>query len=338
MLVLDTRVYGDEGYILAERKDELMFIPEEILTCVVFLGFRLTDKSYRMAGSAFWVVRPMAPDIRENFAYLVTAKHVIQHIKDKGLLQVYVRVNLRDGGTRWIKTELGDWILQDSTDVAAIQLGFTNELEHTGWPITGCADEVLVKSKRVGIGHEVFIAGMFSRRIGNTKNIPIVRVGNIASIPSRTELVQTKLGPMAAYLIEARSIAGISGSPVFIDINGALPALRNRGPSYCLIGLMHGHYDVKEPNDDSTVDDGLQKTSVNMGIAIIIPSEEVIAVIKRFSAKDDQAIANHRRRTAPTMDVADVAETQTTKDGIYIPVPTKDSFIGDLKKASRKKG
>jgi hypothetical protein len=48
---------------------------------------------------------------------------------------------------------------------------------------------------------------------GDLKNVPIVRVGNLASYPS--EQIQTRaFGRMEAYLIEARSIGGLSGSPV----------------------------------------------------------------------------------------------------------------------------
>ncbi|MGA8734945.1 MAG: hypothetical protein WB558_13580 [Terriglobales bacterium] len=238
-----------------------MFIPEDILSCVVFVGYRKADKSYRMAGTAFWIVRPMADDIRENFAYLVTAKHVIEHIRDKlGLADVYLRVNLKDGTLKWTKTKLSDWVLSGHTDVAAMQIGIPLEWEHSGWPMGGFAEEALIRSRRVGIGSEIFVAGMFSRRLGNRKNIPTVRIGNIASIPSRSELVHTSMGDLSAYLAEARSISGISGSPVFVDINGSLPLYRDRGPSFFLIGLMHGHYDVEElKHDDAIVDDGIQK-------------------------------------------------------------------------------
>jgi ribosomal protein S11 len=59
------------------------------------------DGSYLNGGSAFWIVRKAA-DIPENFAYMVTAKHILQKIKDKGFAHVHVRVNLRDGGLKWI--------------------------------------------------------------------------------------------------------------------------------------------------------------------------------------------------------------------------------------------
>jgi hypothetical protein len=51
---------------------------------------------------------------------------------------------------------------------------------------------------------------------GRHQNVPIVRVGNFASYPA--EQIQTGFGRMDAFLIEARSIGGLSGSPVFVHI------------------------------------------------------------------------------------------------------------------------
>ncbi len=331
MLILDKRVGGDEHYVFAEQEDELMFIPEDILKCVVFVGYRLADKSYRLGGSAFWVVRPMAPDLSENFSYLVTAEHVIQKIQDKGLEHIYLRVNLKSGGLDWIETNIADWKRSPKSDVAVLQKGIAQELDHTGWPMEGFADEKAIESKRIGIGHEIFVAGMFSRRWGNKKNIPIVRMGNIAAMPMSREPVKTRIGLLAAYLVEGRSIGGISGSPVFVDINSYLPGYANHRPSFFLLGLMHGHFDVEDSSiDDATMDDGTQQpVSVNMGISIVVPSEEITAVVKEFADKDDEAVRAYREKMLPTMDAADV-EVE--------PHPlTREDFEAALKKVSRKK-
>ena len=60
---------------------------------------------------------------------------------------------------------------------------------------------------------------------------------NIAMIPD--EPVTTSLGDIKAYLVEARSIGGLSGSPAFVRETGA----EGTG-SFYLLGLMHGHWGV----------------------------------------------------------------------------------------------
>lgn len=68
----------------------------------------------------------------------------------------------------------------------------------------------------VGIGDEVCIVGLFSGHGGYVKNHPMARIGNLAMIPD--ERVETTSGAMEAYLIEARSIGGMSGAPVFVAV------------------------------------------------------------------------------------------------------------------------
>ena len=74
--------------------------------------------------------------------------------------------------------------------------------------------EKVIKENEIEVGEEVFVTGLFSHHHGQSKNIPIVRVGNISAMPE--EKIQTKEHLMDAYLIEARSIGGLSGSPVFV--------------------------------------------------------------------------------------------------------------------------
>ena len=75
------------------------------------------------------------------------------------------------------------------------------------------------------------------------------------------ELIKTTdYGLTEAYLIEARSIGGLSGSPVFIpmppfqQINGEVT--QGSGSLFYLLGLMHGHFDIPKLNEDVAKEDG----------------------------------------------------------------------------------
>ena len=59
------------------------------------------------------------------------------------------------------------------------------DIEHV--PISVFADEAKLKKYGVGIGDEVFIAGLFTKVTETTQNIPIVRVGNVAMMCSMKE-------------------------------------------------------------------------------------------------------------------------------------------------------
>jgi hypothetical protein len=108
--------------------------------------------------------------------------------------------------------------------------------------------------------------------LGFAKNIPILRTGNIAMIPD--ERIPTgNFGDMEAYLIEARSIGGLSGSPVFTL------ARSPQEVTVFLMGLMHGHWSVdSETVVDKISQDAGIKAGVNVGIAVITPASKILDI------------------------------------------------------------
>jgi len=66
-----------------------------------------------------------------------------------------------------------------------------------------------------GVGDECFMLGRFIGHDGRQENLPTVRFGNISMLPE--EKIKTPQGNFVdAFLIETRSQAGYSGSPVFV--------------------------------------------------------------------------------------------------------------------------
>lgn len=80
------------------------------------------------------------------------------------------------------------------------------------------------------------------------------------------EPVNTRMGLMEAILVEARSIGGLSGSPVFVHTRPSfVPANPEAIAGIQLLGLMHGHF-------DEVFDAGPQtRERVNVGIGIVAP-------------------------------------------------------------------
>ena len=172
---------------------------------------------------AFWVLRPMPDFPDENLAYLVTAAHVIRKITDMNIDKIILRLNFTDGNWGAIETQPSSWFFHEdpAADVAVLRIGFdVREHDHRGWELRYSATPEEVQKHGIGPGDDLFFIGLFTKHYGTTKNIPIVRMGNIAAMPSIDNPVKTKIGPMIAYLAEARSIGGLSGSPVFVDIYG----------------------------------------------------------------------------------------------------------------------
>jgi hypothetical protein len=85
-------------------------------------------------------------------------------------------------------------------------------VDYRGWYLGSSATDEVIETEAIGIGDEVFMVGLFRNHLGRDRNEPIIRVGNIAAMP--TDPIRSQVyGDMRAILVEARSIGGLSGSP-----------------------------------------------------------------------------------------------------------------------------
>ncbi|MDX2073269.1 MAG: hypothetical protein SFX19_02760 [Alphaproteobacteria bacterium] len=265
-----------------------MIIPPQVTQCVVFIGCQKVDGTFVYLGTAFYYgIQPQADEAYP--LYLVTARHVLDKVRSELLLdQVFIRVNLKDGTSTHYPANISDWYIHptdDSVDVAIIRTGIPDEFDHIAVADQVCATDEILTKHEVALGDEVFITGLFRHHHGVKKNIPIARVGNLASmlIP---QIMTEHCGEIEAYLIEARSIGGLSGSPVFLNlgitrsIQGQVKNATSGKPIFYLLGLVHGHFDVRTTEiDDAINDDGLSVDKVNTGIAIVVPFQKIKEVV-----------------------------------------------------------
>jgi hypothetical protein len=289
-----------------------------------------------MHGTGFFVSIPSS--VRGHYLYFVTARHVAEALSDR---EVCIIVNKIGGGTMEIKpAEPPLWFLHPtdkSCDVAVTPVIHTGDAYLLPVPVEELVTSDDIRQFDIGIGDEVFTTGLFSEIPNTTRNIPIVRHGNIAMMPG--EQIQTEYGYADVCLIEARSIGGLSGSPVFVrptaniplqmaQINGFL-ALTDRVK---LLGLMHGHWDVKESEINNPKLNHDRKRGVNYGIAIVTPAAKIVETLdyeplKELRMKSDKELS---KRNVPTMDSSKVSNVDQNQ-----PL-TQEAFETALKKASRK--
>ena len=265
-----------------------MIVPDNIRKCVVFVGFRMATGEFRLAGSAFYIGRDTGTETVKD-VFLVTARHVIDGIGNLGIDKVYVRANTTAGTSLWAECSVSGWLFHSagqSVDIALLKTGIPDGWDHLVIPMSMCATPEMMASHEVALGDEVFVVGLFRHHHGNQRNIPIVRVGNLAVL-AEEQVSTSELGLIDAYLIEARSIGGLSGSPVFLNL-GVIRYVQNSvkhstgGPIQLLLGVVHGHFDVKTSAVDGVQADaqaGLSVERVNTGIAIVVPIEKVIEAI-----------------------------------------------------------
>ena len=143
-------------------------------------------------------------------------------------------------------------------------------------------------------GDDVFLTGLFANHLGRDRNLPIVRCGNLAAMPE--EPVATEVGPMEAFLIEARSIGGLSGSPCFVSLGQYRLIGRELQPqnqlATFLLGMVHGHWDAKGGDIVPTSVD--EQETINKGIAIVIPAHHILETIRQESFAAEVAAEKQR--------------------------------------------
>jgi hypothetical protein len=282
-----------------------MFVPNVIRKCVAFVGVEYSDGSFTPKATGFFA---HAGENNIQRTYFVTAEHVVSNsqsaiAKDgrekdrRGRLAV--RLNVKDGGAEVVTLHEAHWWshpdLENLSDVAVTPWSVQKaHFDHFPLPLygsmVGASQTGHLRRRGAGLGQEIAIVGLFRHHRGLQRNEPIVRIGNIAALPE--EKVWTRYCDYTeAYLVECNSIGGLRGSPVFANLTDAPPSTMHVGGvnyetpdgvvdfrKYMPIGLMHGHWDLRNLTDTAP-DDGEERESINTGVGVVIPIQKIIETL-----------------------------------------------------------
>ena len=197
-----------------------MRVRDIALHCVGFVAEVMAEKSdgtfdYEMAGTGVFVSVPVRSLPGKSFCYFVTARHVVNAMRDRSTA---LFSNIQNGGRSLVPLANPVWFVHPDADLALIQVNDMGVFDVTTVPMHSLATEETMKAFDIGVGDEVFMIGLFEYLEGRVRNMPIVRTGNVAMFPK--DQIYIDMGDESkyvnAYLIEARSMGGISGSPVFV--------------------------------------------------------------------------------------------------------------------------
>jgi hypothetical protein len=334
----DYRLYGKPRYYIAEEEENPMQIPDEVRKSVVFVCMHEPGSSqFKAVGTAF-LVSLENKEIHFTFGYIVTAKHVINGIKSRTTEGPYLRINKLDGTSIIVSTNINDWKFHpsdESVDVAVINVGLSTDIYDVRYiPTEMATTPEVIKQQTIDIGDEVFITGLFVNHIGRQRNTPIIRTGNLSLMADTKEPINTTLGDMEAYLIEARSIGGLSGSPVFVylgvirHIGGQVKFVSGDKAAFTWIGLMHGHWKLPSSAKDVIIDETEedQQSEKHTGIGIVVPATKILEVInnnEEFMNSRKNRVDEIKKKNLPTPDIVGNE-------------PTKEEFVKTLEKVSQK--
>jgi hypothetical protein len=280
---------------VAERLGLFVRINEEIRRCVVFVGIEARG-NFVPTGTGFLIG---IPDIKNDVTYhaLVTAAHVLEQMYED---EFSVRLNRKEGDAACVRINRKDAIHHPNrgNDVAIVPIAIAGDVYD--FRLLRCErsffNDQLKALDGVEQGDEVFAVGLYTSHHGLTRNVPVVRVGNVAAVPEEPVLVLGR-AYVDAYLIELRTIAGLSGSPVFLNPppvkmkDGSIHHLQK--PPMQPIGVLVGYHVVESKEDQIQVpqhpepgmaaagSEGARSIDErNTGFGVVIPFERVLEVIE----------------------------------------------------------
>ncbi|TKS59285.1 MAG: hypothetical protein EWM72_02297 [Nitrospira sp.] len=329
-----------------------MYVPEEVINSVGFIyGNKRGTKM--PGGTAFFVT---ILDRAANFTsrYAVTARHVLDGIKNNcSDRKVYIRLNRMNGGVDYFFTTLNQWLTHPtdpSVDVAVLPVeeSLISDFNIGYIPDEFFMNDEAIKLYSIGPGDEVAIVGLYNVRTGQDRNLPIVRIGNIAAMPSEPVTSTFHRGGITAYLIEARSFGGLSGSPVFFSFGherkvgsysfqASTTDRQDAAGVFVLLGLIHAHHDEEVAKKINKLLTG-EKVDINMGIAIVVPMKQIREVL------DQRVLINQRRRDRerekrkhlPTLDSSLIARS-VVESAIGEPLTPPQRKLKPKKRAKRRR-
>ena len=339
-------------------------IDDRILDCALYLYASEEDaqRGAHIGGSGFLVGISFGGDdfrhadnLMERTAdqrhlYAVTASHVAADAP-------VVRLNTKDGNlytqtpVEWIHHRSGD-------DVAIAPLNLDSRVHQFKFIGTNFfINEERWQNFRLGPGDETFMVGRFINRDETQSNMPVTRFGHIAgSRPEPLDQRPYRNVTQESILVEVHSVAGFSGSPVFVSVPfyRLKPLHDERAQRQFKRQVLQS---AQDPWDHLLgVEWGVRDTALSVdaspaGMAGVVPAWKVIDLLF-----DPVVIQMRQRREAEERDRAAVTrgtgrqisltsrkgrptQQTTPKDGepIEIPVPTKKQFARDLGKLMRRK-
>jgi hypothetical protein len=289
-----------------------MRISDDLRQKVIFFGFGdpSAPAGITCVGTGFLVAY-------EDDGYLVTCGHVARPLEEVPFL---IRVNRKDGGAQNIPVDGLKWFHHEdsSVDVSVAQMWLPRASDLACSYILApnyMLDRQTFVQGGVGIGNATYTIGLFRLMHGQSRNLPIVHQGSIAMVPGDEKIpVRDWLAPrnvkrtryVEGYLVEAQSLSGLSGSPVWVRPDYEMPGppkTRAGARGVILLGLWQGAWDA--PPDEVMAAEHGKEVRVPVGMGIVVPAHRILEVLEmpivkaaREKATNDRAASSSARLDA----------------------------------------
>jgi len=270
-------------------------IQQEWLDSIVFL-YETREQAEKGArtGATGFIVSVGREDLELPEAmghhYVVTNRHCVEPHRD-----LVARINLRGQGFDVIELPFEAWEPHpNGDDVTVARL----EIRHPVWQYASVNRGMMLSREKLkqldfGPGDEAFFIGRYVDVDGKAYNVPTVRTGIVSAYPAEP-IIQPERNdfPQESILVEARSLSGFSGSPVFVTYSAvveksekggvdSMPFVRHRDESpVALLGIDWGHHVSWEYVRHATYGQRLpEKVPMNSGMMKVVPAWKLLDIL-----------------------------------------------------------
>ncbi len=176
---------------------------------------------------------------------------------------------------------------------------------------------------------------------------PTVRTGHIAMMANE-RMTTGNYGDAFMHLIEAFSLAGFSGSPVFVHETISIEMPRPHGPddspflcgigNIYLLGLLHGMLPVRVAEELTGTKDKEQMW--HTGISLVVPADKILEILNQPRLLEYEKIIRNKNEAEPTetviKDDEPVKSKRKNRDTPISPI-SRGKFFSEPTKATKRK-
>lgn len=251
-------------------------------------------------GTGFIVGYPYPGKDGSVIPLVVTARHVLGDHK-----KVLARFSTQEGSsTSFVEYDIElmkkandywEYPNDSGVDVVVFRSLHFEGTKYAPFPLDLIATKETFKENAIRQTDRVIFPSLLINFMGSAQNYPVIRDGSIALLPEEKVPMKYDVGSkeiitkQEIILVDATSIPGASGSPIFL-----WPGPRLKGNTYqmggtkpYLLGIMHGFYPaIPREILDVQTSDMKKMYAENSGVAIIFPSWKLHDILESKGLKE----------------------------------------------------
>lgn len=334
-------------------------LADDARKCVVFLGQQAIDNNNALdpdrTATGFFLFSDLDG---VGTWYLVTNKHVALGPAEAPF---FVRFNEQGTENSFLhKIEDADWAFHDdkTVDLAVLEFRPPPNTDTLAFDAKHILDPPRTEAKKIGPGDITYVVGLFKRLPGTNRCLPIVHTGHLALLNEGNERVRsfdwdnpldkTAKKLIKAHLVQAHTLSGSSGSPVFIKRGIATFPVEETGVwpkaygAVFLLGVWQGSFEAL-PDEILALEIGRKDDRVGVGIGNVVPAHQVREILlgkKLAKARAEAARKKLATQDATTLDLklhvatlGDVNKVETSTKPIDIEAFKR--FVESLPKSRK---